>query len=519
MRRFFATLDAVLCAIGRWLIQPLGTRIAVVTLLSIHAGLLAYSATRHSPTHLEPAFLASGISHWQFGRFELYRVNPPLPRMIAALPVLAVGCETDWSRFYDFPGSRSEFPVGEDFIRANGPQSITLMKYARWACIPFSLIGGYFAFCWASDLYGDGGGLLTLCLWTFEPSLLAHAELVTPDCACWSFGLVAAYAFWRWLTFPIWTRAGLAGLALGLAELTKLSWIILFVLWPMLWLAWRSLGREFNDSTTASTNSAKGLESRSIRSNAPKCGEKLPPALLLAVILLLAGYVLNLGYGFDGTFSRLKSFSFVSRSLSDRDAADKPGNRFECTWLAEVPLPLPRQYVFGIDSQVKDLEDYDKSSYLAGEWRDGGWLYYYLYGLLVKIPCGTWGLLALVGGARILRRRRVAGRLRDDVILMAPAVALFTTVSSQTEFNIHLRYVFPTLALTLVYLGQAAQLLARHGVFLRLISGSFLGYSVASGLLVYPNHLAYFNDFAGGPRHGHRHLLGSSFDWKQFQKR
>ncbi len=30
------------------------------------------------------------------------------------------------------------------------------------------------------------------------------------------------------------------GLALGLAELTKMTWILLFALWPLLWLVWRA---------------------------------------------------------------------------------------------------------------------------------------------------------------------------------------------------------------------------------------------------------------------------------------
>jgi hypothetical protein len=32
---------------------------------------------------------------------------------------------------------------------------------------------------------------------------------------------------------------------------------------------------------------------------------------------------------------------------------------------------------------------------------------------------------------------------------------------------------------------------------------------------VFPHHLSYFNAFVGGPRNGHHHLLGSSFDWGQ----
>jgi hypothetical protein len=32
---------------------------------------------------------------------------------------------------------------------------------------------------------------------------------------------------------------------------------------------------------------------------------------------------------------------------------------------------------------------------------------------------------------------------------------------------------------------------------------------------VFPHHLSYFNPLAGGPRHGYRHLVDSSFDWGQ----
>lgn len=241
MHRLFLTFNKSWNGASDWLLGGRGQAISVLVLLMTHAGLLAYSATRHSPTFLEPAFLASGISHWEFGRFELYRVNPPLVRMVAALPVLAVGRETNWSQFYDGPGSRAEFPAGAAWIKANGRQSIPLLFYARWACIPFSLIGAYFAYRWANELYGNGAGLVTLFIWTFEPNLLAHAELITPDCACWSFGVLAGYTFWRWLKRPTWTRAGLAGLSLGLAELSKMSWLILFGLWPALWLTWRWL--------------------------------------------------------------------------------------------------------------------------------------------------------------------------------------------------------------------------------------------------------------------------------------
>lgn len=40
-------------------------------------------------------------------------------------------------------------------------------------------------------------------------------------------------------------------------------------------------------------------------------------------------------------------------------------------------------------------------------------------------------------------------------------------------------------------------------------------WSVISALSMYPHQLAYFNESAGGPENGHKHLLGSNLDWGQ----
>jgi hypothetical protein len=39
--------------------------------------------------------------------------------------------------------------------------------------------------------------------------------------------------------------------------------------------------------------------------------------------------------------------------------------------------------------------------------------------------------------------------------------------------------------------------------------------NVVSTLRVYPHQLAYFNELAGGPENGHKHLLGTNLDWGQ----
>jgi hypothetical protein len=536
---------------------------AVVVLLSIHAALLAYSATRHSPTLNEPGHLVAGLANWEFGRFELYRVNPPLVKMIAAMPVLAVGYEADWTSYYDTPGARPIFSMSTDFMTANQERSLWLITLARWACLPISVTGGLFCFLWSREFWqSETAGLVSLALWCFEPNILAHGELITPDCAATTFGVGAGWLFWRWLKQPSWGRAIAAGGLLGLAELSKMTWVILFGLWPALWIVWILLGNRQTTQTQCSVRQQ---------------------AIQLIGILLLGLYVLNLGYGFEGTGTSLKEFPFVSTTLNGLEESREAGNRFAGTWLGEIPMPVPKQYLLGMDVQRHDFEDYGQQSYLNGQWQDGGWWYYYLYGLGVKTPHGTQCLLlaavvllsttrsralpgnacspstrsqalpgnalprssaskpeAMTSSAGIEQEAELPGEafrsgaserdercLRDLLILLTPALAVLVLVSSQTEFNHHLRYVQPIFGFLFVLSGLAGRFCERpatssnnaESTFCRRIRSwavvAALLCTVISALRVYPHQLAYFNELSGGPENGFRHLAHSNVDWGQ----
>ena len=456
---------------------------AVVALLAIQAGLMGSSAWIHSPSVDEIGHLPAGISHWQLGRFELYRVNPPLVRMVAALPLALASPEVDWSAFSEYPGARAEWGVGMMFLNANGPRSFLLFAIARWACIPFSLIGGLVCHRWARELYGPAAGLMALVLWVFCPNVLTFGAMITPDAGAASLGVLACYAFRRWLLRPDWPRAVLTGFALGLAELTKLTWIGLFPLWPLLWLLQRR---------------DRGTWRR-----------QLGP---LALILATAVYTINLGYRFEGTGARLDSFRFVSITLGGH-GVEAPGNRFAGTALGRIPVPLPANYVRGADIQKWDF-DRKLPSYLRGEWRIGGWWYYYLYGLGVKTPLGTLALVGLALGLSVARPRLYA-RWRDEATLLAPSVLVLTLVSSQTGFNHHLRYVLPALPFLFIWASKTARSITLGSRRLAAVVVLCATATVASSLAVYPHTMSYFHELAGGPTNGAAHLADSNVDWGQ----
>jgi hypothetical protein len=244
-------------------------RSAVVAVLGVHAAMLAYSAAIHSPTIDEPAHRAAGIDHWRTGNFRGYCVNPHFPRMAAALPVMLLARE----QVDRVPGvqdlgdqRRPEFIMGRRLVAAWRGEVFGLMTLARWACLPFSVMGGLACCLWAQSLYGRAGGLLGLFLWCFLPEILGHGALVTADVPAAAAGVWAGWMFWRFLRLWTWTAAGWAGLAMGLALLTKSTWLILFLLWPIVWMV---AGRRRGGGAPTSKGDAE------ISSNGSLAGERL----------------------------------------------------------------------------------------------------------------------------------------------------------------------------------------------------------------------------------------------------
>jgi len=545
-------------------------RIAVV-LLAVHSALLACSAFMHSPTLNEPAHLAAGISNWQFARFDVYCVNPPLVRMLASVPVLLSGMETDWRAYHEGPGARPEFSLGEAFVEANGEQATKLFVLARWVCIPFSLLGGWICYCWGRELCEDDNpstspfatgerklaGLLALTLWCFCPNVLAHGALITPDIGATALALAACYAFWRWLKEPTWWWTFCSGLVLGVSQLTKLTLVILYPLSILLWVVYRWV-KQRECSGCTSLDEAKKRFPHTL----PEDGEKktllsslgarqswwLHELAMLFVRAVIAVYIVNLGYFFEGSLTRLGDFRFVSAALRAEPDHDKPrpgtGNRFADSWLGGLRVPLPKTYVLGIDLQMRDFESYGRPSYLRGEFRETGWWYYYLYALAVKVPLGTSALVILAATAGALRKTLApplcAGRCiswRDEFTLLAPAMVILALVSSQTGFSEHMRYVLPCFPFVFVWIGRVAFVFTREwwhsgpsmrkerdmakrstAMGRRAVTGmaaAALIWSIGSSLWVYPHSLSYFNELVGGPMGGPKHLINSNLDWGQ----
>ena len=493
----------------------------VSILLGFYVSIFTWMIYQTSPNNDEAANLVGGLAIWKYGRFDLYGVNPPLPKMVASLPVVLF-CEPniDWKIYQEYikrktVGARPEFAMGLTFVQQNTNNIRGYFALARLACLPFCLLGAYFVWRWARELYGNWAALCALTLWCFSPCINTWGSMLMPDLPAASCGVMAGYFFWKWLQNPDKGNAFIAGITLGIALLTKLTWVILLPLFPMLWLLW----------------CCQKFKYRSLRLFGSMLGH-------IALLLAVGIFILNLGYGFEGTGTRLDDFQFASRTLAGKDSIvdeHQGGNRFQGTIFAPIPIPLPINYVLGADLQKVDFER-GMPSYLFGKWREHGWWYYYLVCAALKIPLGTWGLgiLSLILSLLALlypktkfeqpvltnkcgapQNDRKQSCWIDEFLLIIPAIILFVFVSSQTGFSRHFRYVLPALPFFLIWASKAAQISAKRGLLLKMTVIALLGWSVGSSFLAFPHYMSYFNVLAGGPKNGHHFLLDSNIDWGQ----
>ena len=498
--------------------------------------LMLHKARSESYMFCEHGRLASGIVYLYKGDFFPFHVNPPLVSLAAAAPAVLCGVQPPNLRLLEITSlMRIESRLGESFVK-NNPNHFRLVFAGRAVCIFLNVAGLLFLARYAHRLYRGSSPFLILCLILFLPAFIGYGTTVCSDAVSGIFGAVAAAFFADWLRKPDRSRMISAGVALGLAELTKFTLILFYPLF-LLMAIFIPPGSRKKDQASFRRRFAQ-----------------------FAGICAISLGVINFGYLFEGTGTPLRNFRFQTKLLGNIDSTantravgnrfNGSGNRFE-TALGYLPMPLPVNYIQGIDTQRLDFER-GFPSYLRGRWSDHGWRYYYIYALLLKTPLGTIGIFLLAVVCSLFLKGYNTS-WREETAVLLPGVALLLFVSSQTGFSDHYRYVIPAIPFFIVWTSKVGRAFTpemksrylRSSRAVRWLTVFFLVWSLGSSLWVYPHSIAYYNELAAviptpegrnalrpesgkrkvrekvrdalnaGPLGGPRHLLGSNTDWGQ----
>lgn len=455
---------------------------AIFTLAALGAAAL------ETPTVDEFAHVPAGVVHWRQARFDLYPNNPPLGKMWVAAP-LALDPSVRSPRFDGEGVGWAPWVHGTEFQYANRASYLSLMQRSRWTTIPVVLATAWLVYLWSRSLFGRFAGSLSASLFLLSPTLLAHGHLATVDAACAATIFAAVFAA-RWAAqSPTPLRFTVAGAVLGLALAVKFSAVFLLLLLP--WIP--------------AVFARHRLEA----------GRRLRSTLLRVALYGAAAWVvLNASMGFDGAFSPLGAWQ--PRSQAFKSFAERLPS-----W---TPLPVPRDYLGGVDALQHDLEAGNYRAYLAGDWSDQGWSRYYLVAFAVK-ESELVVVLAALSLAGVLA---APVGLHERAFLLAPPLLFLSIASFWNSLFLGIRYILPAFPFLFTAMGSLFFLLERR---LKADSAErpappfrdarvwtaavVFGYSAYLAVAEFPGYLSYFNRFAGGRTRGAEWLVDSNLDWGQ----
>ena len=190
---------------------------AVCVLLFVFWLQMLLALPKLSATTDEVAHMPAGYTYWVTRDYRMNPEHPPLVKLIAAIPLLAINPKLDlsWPEWT----SAQEYNFGYGFLYTNDADRLLF-----WSRVPMTLLatlGGLIVFLWSRDMFGRDAGLFALALYAFCPNLLGHGMLVTTDVPLAVFMTLALYLSWK-ESSSIWI-----GLATGAAMASKFSGAIL----------------------------------------------------------------------------------------------------------------------------------------------------------------------------------------------------------------------------------------------------------------------------------------------------
>ena len=193
----------------------LGSILAVFAIANL-ATMRVTTATSDETSHL-PA----GYTYWRTGDFRLNPQHPPLVKLLAALPLLALAPRLDPADPGWTASPPDEWGFGFRFLYGNDADR--LLFWGRMPMLLLGLVACLYVDRFARELFGDEAGLLAVALFATCPTVVGHAHLVTMDVPLSAFTVAALYHLRSFLARGRTLHLAATGIAVGCALATKFS--------------------------------------------------------------------------------------------------------------------------------------------------------------------------------------------------------------------------------------------------------------------------------------------------------
>lgn len=462
---------------------------AVLALLLIMITQAMLSSRQQSPSWDEGNHIYAGYMNWKQGLYFMNPEHPPLVKLVATLPLVPLDLKVP-------PREGRYFKVeswlgGRELLFRNAPEyggkysADTLLFRLHMAAFLFGLTLAVLLFVAGREMFGATAGLITLALFVFDPSILAHAPFVTTDtgAACGYFA--AVYMFYRFARTLSWQRALACGVVAGLALTTKHSVVVLPFLFAL--LAMVELALRWKESKQFPSGDLRRLLAG------------------MGVIAAVAYVVLWGMYSFR--FAMLPSGVAMPSLQESVTPLSLPVRTF-LLFCARYHL-LPESYLFGLsDAQGSGL--YWPMYFFGRIYTHGRWFYFPVI-LTLKWTAGTLGVLALAAWTI------VSGKVRRarEILFVAVPMFFILGIAMAGPLNMGIRHILPVVPFAFLLCGAGAAWLVKQRRAWAYVVILLLALHAAESLRAYPHYVSFGNMLYGGPSRTHLYFSDSASDWGQ----
>jgi 4-amino-4-deoxy-L-arabinose transferase-like glycosyltransferase len=467
-----------------------------VALIALFIANVLLSHSQMSQTFDEGFHLVAGYRYLQCGDFGINTEHPPLVKMVAALPLrLSHVPPPSGSVCGKEPTTKNHgYELGVDYLYKQGLDAQKVLSLGRMGTIVFAGLFLILVFLYARYLFGFWAAIIALVLAVSEPTLTAHAALVTTDMAVSAGVLAAVFLLDRYLRTRTKGALALAGIGVGLSLSTKHSGVIVVPIVMAVTIADEWL-----------RGNKTGGRARHV----------LNTTAALICILVIGVGVLWATYGFhywprpQATPMTTSLADFLTRVRTEGTRGVMPD--YLIPFAAQWHL-LPLAYLYGL-VDVLNVSHPGLPPWILGRLLPHGVWYYFPITFLIKSTPAFLVLLvmSLAAGKWLRPERR-----RAFAFLILP-VMMWYGAAMTSGLDIGYRHVLPALAFLILLisggLAYAAQTRTRKPW--RYLIGLLLAAQIASAVFVYPDYFAYSDEFLGGERNTYKYLTDSNNDWGQ----
>ena len=469
-----------LSSLQRWLRTHLAQVLLTILLTGLGVQLVSV-IFRKSVTLDELVLIPSAYYYLVTDDFDLVREHPPLCKILSGLPVLFI----QPNELRSTPGDRTLPKIDLDwkyemqFWQDNRERADMISFWSRVPMIGLSLGVGWLIFVFARDFFGQWAALLSVVLFSLEPTILAHARVVQTDMPA-TFGfLLTAFALHRYLRAPTWKLAIGLGSAVSLAMLAKFSMITLP---PLLFIVFIAL---------------LWLQPHRRRSLAVH-------ASIVSIVVLV---IINAAYIFHSGPLTETDLEWVATSFPSSHSA-------VLTSVRVLRFLIPTDFLMGVYWQLHHSNQGHPAS-LLGMYNRMGWWYYYPVAFLLKTTI-PFLLVSLVTLGWAVYGVLWKGK-RSLLVLLLP-FGLYSILMMLSPIDIGIRYFLPAYPFLFILSGGMLIALLQRPfqtsarIVSRVIVVIAFAWMTFEAVSTYPNYIPYMNQFASARPHWW-YLSDSNIEW------